>query len=86
MLTCTSSLGLLALATGAAAAYVAPAATPRSAASRAAAGVHMATEVTFGDSSRKSLLAGIDAVANAVKVTLGPKGRNVVLELSLIHI
>jgi len=44
--------------------------------------VQMATEVTFGDASRKSLLAGIDAVANAVKVTLGPKGRNVVLERS----
>jgi len=42
----------------------------------------MSTEVQFGDASRKSLLAGIDAVANAVKVTLGPKGRNVVLERS----
>jgi len=42
----------------------------------------MATEVTFGDDSRQSLLAGINAVANAVKVTLGPKGRNVVLERS----
>jgi len=44
--------------------------------------IFMATEVQFGDASRKSLLAGIDAVANAVKVTLGPKGRNVVLERS----
>jgi chaperonin GroEL len=42
----------------------------------------MSTEVEFGDASRKSLLAGINAVANAVKVTLGPKGRNVVLERS----
>jgi len=42
----------------------------------------MATEVQFGDASRKSLQAGIDAVANAVKVTLGPKGRNVFLERS----
>ncbi|KAL1525899.1 hypothetical protein AB1Y20_020727 [Prymnesium parvum] len=42
----------------------------------------MYTEVTFGEASRKALLAGIDAVANAVKVTLGPKGRNVVLERS----
>ena len=42
----------------------------------------MSTEVQFGDASRKSLQAGIDAVANAVKVTLGPKGRNVVLERS----
>ena len=40
------------------------------------------TDVQFGDASRKSLQAGIDAVANAVKVTLGPKGRNVVLERS----
>ena len=47
-----------------------------------AATPRMATEVQFGDASRKSLLAGIDAVANAVKVTLGPKGRNVVLERS----
>ena len=44
--------------------------------------VTMSTEVQFGDASRKSLQAGIDAVANAVKVTLGPKGRNVVLERS----
>ena len=49
---------------------------------RRAAAPRMATEVQFGDASRKSLLAGIDAVANAVKVTLGPKGRNVVLERS----
>merc|ERR1719261_1119186 len=40
----------------------------------------MSTEVQFGDKSRNSLLEGINAVANAVKVTLGPKGRNVVLE------
>ena len=44
--------------------------------------MQMSTEVQFGDASRKSLQAGIDAVANAVKVTLGPKGRNVVLERS----
>lgn len=42
----------------------------------------MSTKVTFGDDSRQALLAGINAVANAVKVTLGPKGRNVVLERS----
>lgn len=46
------------------------------------AAVQMATKVTFGDDSRQALLAGINAVANAVKVTLGPKGRNVVLERS----
>jgi chaperonin GroEL len=42
----------------------------------------MSTDVQFGDKSRNSLLDGINAVANAVKVTLGPKGRNVVLERS----
>lgn len=38
-----------------------------------------AKEIAFGEDSRKSLIEGVDAVANAVKVTLGPKGRNVVL-------
>jgi chaperonin GroEL len=51
-------------------------------ATKRAGEVSMHTEVQFGDASRKSLQAGIDAVANAVKVTLGPKGRNVVLERS----
>mmetsp|Transcript_14809 Transcript_14809/g.21175 ORF Transcript_14809/g.21175 Transcript_14809/m.21175 type:complete len:593 (-) Transcript_14809:207-1985(-) len=39
-----------------------------------------AKKVSFQEDSRKALVAGINAVANAVKVTLGPKGRNVVLE------
>src|SRR6058998_3735112 len=34
----------------------------------------------FGDSARRSLEAGIDKLANTVKVTLGPRGRNVVLD------
>lgn len=42
--------------------------------------ISMAKKVTFGEESRKSLVNGINAVANAVKITLGPKGRNVVLE------
>jgi chaperonin GroEL len=42
----------------------------------------MSNEIVFGDASRRYLQEGIDAVANAVKVTLGPKGRNVVLERS----
>lgn len=42
--------------------------------------VHMSSEVTFGDESRQALLKGINSVADAVKVTLGPKGRNVVLQ------
>ena len=40
------------------------------------------TQVILGEESRKALQAGINAVADAVKVTLGPKGRNVVLERS----
>ena len=36
-------------------------------------------EIAFGEKSRRALIEGVDAVANAVKVTLGPKGRNVVL-------
>src|SRR3990172_7964961 len=37
-------------------------------------------QVVFDESARKSLREGVDAVANAVKVTLGPKGRNVALD------
>ena len=39
-----------------------------------------AKEIRFGDDARKQLEAGVDKLANAVKVTLGPRGRNVVLE------
>jgi chaperonin GroEL len=42
----------------------------------------MAKEVKFGDAARKKLLAGVNVLADAVKVTLGPKGRNVVLDKS----
>jgi len=41
-----------------------------------------AKEVKFGDSARERMVAGVNILANAVKVTLGPKGRNVVLERS----
>ena len=41
-----------------------------------------AKEVKFGDVARERMVAGINILANAVKVTLGPKGRNVVLERS----
>ncbi|MEJ2329259.1 MAG: chaperonin GroEL [Gammaproteobacteria bacterium] len=41
-----------------------------------------AKEVYFGDDARHRMLAGVNILANAVKVTLGPKGRNVVLEKS----
>lgn len=40
----------------------------------------MAKEIKFSEEARRSMLRGVDALANAVKVTLGPKGRNVVLE------
>ncbi|MCJ8323232.1 MAG: chaperonin GroEL [Rhizobiales bacterium] len=39
----------------------------------------MAKEVKFGSEAREKMLAGVDILANAVKVTLGPKGRNVVI-------
>ena len=42
----------------------------------------MAKEIKYGVEARKALEAGVDAVANTVKVTLGPKGRNVVLDKS----
>src|SRR5690554_270689 len=41
-----------------------------------------AKEVKFGDSARKRMVAGVNVLADAVKVCLGPKGRNVVLEKS----
>ncbi|WP_026858561.1 chaperonin GroEL [Jeotgalicoccus psychrophilus] len=40
----------------------------------------MAKEIKFSEDARRSMLAGVDKLANAVKVTLGPKGRNVVLD------
>jgi chaperonin GroEL len=42
----------------------------------------MAKEIHFNSDARDSLRSGVDALANAVKVTLGPKGRNVVIEKS----
>lgn len=40
----------------------------------------MAKEIKFNEEARRSLERGVNALADAVKVTLGPKGRNVVLE------
>ncbi len=40
----------------------------------------MAKEIIFSEEARKALQAGVDQLANAVKVTLGPKGRNVVID------
>lgn len=42
----------------------------------------MAKEISFNREAREKLRAGVDALANAVKVTLGPKGRNVVIQKS----
>ena len=40
----------------------------------------MAKQILFGEEARRALGRGVDALADAVKVTLGPKGRNVVLD------
>ncbi len=40
----------------------------------------MAKEIRFSEDARRAMLRGVDALADAVKVTLGPRGRNVVLE------
>ncbi|CEM60749.1 chaperonin GroEL [Treponema phagedenis] len=42
----------------------------------------MAKQLIFNEEARKKLLSGVDQISNAVKVTLGPKGRNVLLEKS----
>ncbi|MCB0003933.1 MAG: chaperonin GroEL, partial [Anaerolineae bacterium] len=40
----------------------------------------MAKQLVFGDEARRNLKTGVDSLANAVKTTLGPKGRNVALD------
>jgi chaperonin GroEL len=40
----------------------------------------MAKQITYGEESRQAILRGVNQLANAVKVTLGPKGRNVILD------
>jgi len=42
----------------------------------------MAKQIVYGDAARQSILRGVNHLANAVKVTLGPKGRNVILDRS----
>ena len=42
----------------------------------------MAKEIKYGEEARKKLLDGVNILADTVKVTLGPKGRNVVLDKS----
>ncbi len=40
----------------------------------------MSKQITYGDDSRQAVLRGVNYLADAVRVTLGPRGRNVVLE------
>ena len=42
----------------------------------------MAKEVLFSDEARNKLFSGVEKLANAVKVTMGPRGRNVLLQKS----
>jgi chaperonin GroEL len=42
--------------------------------------MHMAKQIVYGDASRQGILRGVNRLADAVKVTLGPKGRNVILD------
>ena len=42
----------------------------------------MAKQILYSEEARRALKAGVDKIANAVKITLGPKGRNVVLDKS----
>jgi len=44
-----------------------------------------AKDVKFSDDARSRMFAGVNVLANAVKVTLGPKGRNVFLTRALVH-
>ena len=43
---------------------------------------NMSKEIRFGEEARKKMLDGVNILADTVKVTLGPKGRNVVLDKS----
>ncbi len=45
----------------------------------------MAKEIKFKEEARKGMKAGVDKLADTVKVTLGPRGRNVVLEKNSVH-
>src|SRR4029077_5131490 len=40
----------------------------------------MSKQITYGDASRQGILRGVNGLADAVRVTLGPKGRNVILD------
>ena len=43
----------------------------------------MAKEILFAEDARRAMIRGVDKLADTVKVTLGPKGRNVILSKSL---
>ncbi len=45
-----------------------------------------AKDVRFSQDAREKMLRGVDILANAVKVTLGPKGRNVVRPSAPVHV
>jgi chaperonin GroEL len=45
----------------------------------------MAKEITYSDHSRQAIFSGVKQLADAVKGTLGPRGRNVVLEKNYAH-
>ena len=45
----------------------------------------MSKQFKYGEEARRSLEKGVDTLADAVKITLGPKGRNVVLDKSSAH-
>ncbi len=40
----------------------------------------MAKQIIFGDNSRQKIISGVNQLAQAVRITLGPKGRNVILD------
>lgn len=44
----------------------------------------MAKDIKFSEEARKSLEIGVNKLADTVKITLGPKGRNVVLDKNLV--
>ncbi len=46
----------------------------------------MAKDIKYGEEARKSLQSGIDKLADTVKITLGPKGRNVVLDKNSVRL
>lgn len=45
----------------------------------------MAKDIKFSSDARAAMVRGVDTLADTVKVTLGPKGRNVVLKRLLVH-